>query len=87
MKTLDALSDFFDDRRKAKSRKIREKNDKLRQAGKYSIKKGWGPMVNTGSGGLNKDPTSRVFFVAQQQKNISENNELSERRSGQVKRK
>ena len=36
-----------------KSEKIRIKNDKLRSQGKDPLK-GWGKMVNTGFGGLNK---------------------------------
>ncbi|ALS36441.1 hypothetical protein ABID30_002424 [Enterococcus rotai] len=87
MKIIDRISDFFDDRRRAKQKRIREKNDKLRAAGKTPTKKGWGTMVNTGTGGINHDPTTRVYDVAQQQKNISEEDEIKERRSGEIKRK
>ncbi|ALS02266.1 hypothetical protein ATZ33_12985 [Enterococcus silesiacus] len=87
MKIFDKISDFFDDRRRVKHQRIREKNDQLRAQGKTPLKKGWGTMVNTGSGGINQDPTTRVYDVAQQQKNISEEHDIKERRSGEVKRK
>ncbi|MBO0473806.1 hypothetical protein IGL98_000139 [Enterococcus sp. DIV0840] len=87
MEKMDKISDFFDDRRQAKHKRIREKNDKLRAKGKTPVKKGWRTMVNTGTGGINQDPTTRVYDVAQQQKNISEEHEMNERRSGEVKRK
>ncbi|OJG27721.1 hypothetical protein RU98_GL002424 [Enterococcus caccae] len=59
----------------------------MRAKGKTPVKKGWGTMVNTGTGGINRDPSTRVYDVAQQQKNISEEQEIKERRSGEVKRK
>ncbi|WP_438758845.1 hypothetical protein [Enterococcus sp. AZ126] len=84
---MNKISDFFDERRRTKHKRIKEKNDKLRAKGKTPLKKGWGKMVNTGTGGINHDPSTRVFDVAQQQKNISEEHEIKERRSGDVKRK
>ncbi|OJG68474.1 hypothetical protein RV09_GL001721 [Enterococcus moraviensis] len=36
-------------------------------------------MVNTGSGGINKNPIDRVYDIAQQQKNIAEEKELQKR--------
>ncbi|MGY3703480.1 hypothetical protein BW731_11670 [Vagococcus martis] len=41
------------DKKLLKSEKIRLKNDKLRAKGKDPLK-GWGRMVNTGLGGINK---------------------------------
>ncbi|WP_375178314.1 hypothetical protein [Enterococcus rotai] len=87
MKIVDQVSDFLDDRRRKKHQKIREKNEQLRANGKVPTKKGWGKMVNTGTGGINQDPSTRVYDVAQQQKNLSEEHEIKERRSGEVKRK
>ncbi|EOL50736.1 hypothetical protein [Enterococcus caccae] len=87
MEIMDKISDFFEDRRRAKYKRTREKNDRLRAKGKTPVKKGWGTMVNTGTGGINRDPSTRVYDVAQQQKNISEEQEIKERRSGEVKRK
>ncbi|WP_086315009.1 hypothetical protein A5821_002544 [Enterococcus sp. 7F3_DIV0205] len=87
MEMIDKISDYFDDRRKRKHKKIREKNDRLRANGRTPVKKGWGKMVDTGSGGMNQDRTVRIYDVAQQQKNISEEHEIKERRSGEVKRK
>lgn len=87
MNVLDKISDFFDEKRRSKHKRIRERNDKMRALGKNPNKKGWGSMVNTGSGGINKNPIDRVYDIAQQQKNIAEEKELQERRSGEVKRK
>lgn len=87
MEMIDKILDYFDDRRKRKNKKIREKNDRLRANGRTPVKKGWGKMVDTGSGGMNQDRTVRIYDVAQQQKNISEEHEIKERRSGEVKRK
>ncbi|APB31253.1 hypothetical protein ACWN6Y_06890 [Vagococcus teuberi] len=41
------------DKKLLKSEKIRLKNDKLRAKGKDPLK-GWGKMVDTGLGGINK---------------------------------
>lgn len=43
-------------------------------------------MVNTGTGGINQYPTTRVYDVVQQ-KNISKEHEMNESRSGEVKGK
>ncbi|WYJ96808.1 hypothetical protein DOK67_0001111 [Enterococcus sp. DIV0212c] len=85
MKLWEKISDFFDDQRRKKYKRLREKNDALRAKGKNPVKNGWGKMVNTGTGGMNQDRTTRVYDVAQQQKNISEEHEVKERRSGEVK--
>ena len=87
MNVINKISDFFDEKRRSKHKRIRERNDKMRALGKNPTKKGWGSMVNTGSGGINKNPIDRVYDIAQQQKNIAEEKELQERRSGEVKRK
>ncbi|MGX7245128.1 hypothetical protein ACWOC1_09760 [Enterococcus quebecensis] len=87
MKIVDRISDFLDDQRRKKHKKIRERNDKLRAKGKNPTKKGWGSMVNTGTGSMNQDRITRIYDAAQQQKNISEEHEIKERRSGEVKRK
>lgn len=72
MRFLDQISDYFDSRRKRKHEKIRTKAEKLKRQGKNPTKKGWGSMVNTGYGGINKYPTDRPYDVAQQQKNLAE---------------
>lgn len=61
-----------------KSEKIRLKNDKLRSKGKDPLK-GWGKMVNTGLGGINKGASVEIKaymidtkdFVKDLQKNIA----------------
>ncbi|MGX4686102.1 hypothetical protein JNUCC83_04290 [Vagococcus sp. JNUCC 83] len=58
-----------------KSEKIRLKNDKLRAKGKDPLK-GWGKMVNTGLGGINKgSPIDTKDFVKDLQKDIARENE------------
>lgn len=63
-----------------KSEKVRIKNDKLRAKGKDPIK-GWGKMVHTGLGGINKSsiPIINDFdntgYIKDQQKNIAKENE------------
>lgn len=43
----------------------------MKRQGKSPVKKGWGTMVDTGSGGINKNPIDRVYDIGQQQKNLS----------------
>lgn len=63
-----------------RSEKIRLKNDKLRAQGKDPLK-GWGKMVNTGLGGINKGQAGLINnfdnkgFIADQQKEIAHDNE------------
>lgn len=65
-----------------KSEKIRLKNVKLRAKGKDPLK-GWGKMVNTGLGGINKGATienrasmiDTKDFVKDLQKNIAREND------------
>ncbi len=63
-------------KKKLKSEKIREKNDKLRSKGKDPLK-GWGKIVNTGLGGINKSNVNIINefdnkeFIKDQQKNIA----------------
>lgn len=63
-----------------KSEKIRLKNDKLRAQGKDPLK-GWGRMVDTGLGGINKGQGGIINnfdnkgFIAEQQKEIARENE------------
>ncbi len=42
----------------------------MKRQGKSPVKKGWGTMVDTGSGGINKNPIDRVYDIGQQQKKI-----------------
>ncbi|MEG0255729.1 MAG: hypothetical protein RR554_07925 [Vagococcus sp.] len=62
-----------------KSEKIRLKNDKLRAKGKDPLK-GWGKMVDTGLGGINKsnidviNKFDNMDFIKDQQKDISKEN-------------
>jgi len=63
-----------------KSEKIRIKNDKLRAQGKDPLK-GWGKMVDTGLGGINKasvpiiNSFDNMDHIRDQQKNIARENE------------
>lgn len=76
------FSDFLEERRKKKHDKIRKKAEAMKRQGKSPVKKGWGTMVDTGSGGINKNPIDRVYGIGQQQKNLSsksdEKNKFSE---------
>lgn len=67
MNIINKISDSLDEKRRAKYRRIRERNEKTRASGKNPTKKGWGVMVNTGSGNINKNSIDRVYAVAQQQ--------------------
>ena len=76
------FSDFLEERRKKKHDKIRKKAEAMKRQGKSPVKKGWGTMVDTGSGGINKNPIDRVYDIGQQPKNLSsksdEKNTVSE---------
>ncbi|MGH1713738.1 hypothetical protein ABE944_15130 [Enterococcus faecalis] len=76
------FSDFLEERRKKKHDKIRKKAEAMKRQGKSPVKKGWGTMVDTGSGGINKNPIDRVYDIGQRQKNLSsksdEKNKFSE---------
>lgn len=63
------------DKKLLKSEKIRLKNDKLRAKGKDPLK-GWGKMVDTGLGGLNKvNFIDTKDYVKDLQKNIAQEND------------
>jgi len=68
------------DKKLLKSEKIRIKNDKLRAQGKDPLK-GWGKMVDTGLGGINKasipiiNSFDNMDHIKDQQKNIARENE------------
>ncbi|WP_270279482.1 hypothetical protein [Vagococcus bubulae] len=65
----------MDDKKLLKSEKIRLKNDKLRAKGKDPLK-GWGKMVNTGLGGLNKaSMIDTKDFARDLQKEIAKEND------------
>lgn len=72
----------MDDKKLLKSEKIRLKNDKLRAKGKDPLK-GWGKMVNTGLGGINKGASvenranmiDTKDFIKDLQKEIASENE------------
>ena len=74
--------DFLEEIRKKKNDKIRKKAEAMKRQGKSPVNKGWGTMVDTGSGGINKNPIDRVYDIGQQQKNLSsksyEKNKFSE---------
>lgn len=63
-----------------KSEKIRLKNDKLREQGKDPLR-GWGKMVDTGLGGINKSSGSisgdidNTGFIKDLQKEIAREND------------
>ena len=58
------------------SERIRKKNDKLRAKGKDPLK-GWGKMMDTGFGGINKAApgVDTKVFIAEQQKEIARDND------------
>lgn len=68
------------DKKLLKSERIRLKNDELRAKGKDPLK-GWGKMINTGLGGINKGQAGVVNefdnkgFIADQQKEIAQEND------------
>lgn len=64
------------DKKLAKIEKLREKNEKRLLKGKKTSQ-GWGRMVDTGLGGLNKTGLiiDRVSFVKDQQKSIARDND------------
>ncbi|MFW3578488.1 hypothetical protein ACN9KL_08600 [Vagococcus fluvialis] len=65
------------DKKLLKSERIRLKNDELRAKGKDPLK-GWGRMIDTGLGGINKAQAGVVNnfdnkgFIADQQKKLLE---------------
>lgn len=52
----------FQEKQELKKQKLRAKNFKLSQAGK-EIHHGWGKMVHSGSGGLNKIDNTTLDFT------------------------
>lgn len=58
-----------------KIERLRRKNAKLRAQGKEPIKKGWGKMINTGFGGLNKTNGSDID---QMKETLYRKNEIEE---------
>lgn len=75
MSLFDKVSEHQQKKNLAPRTKLRKKNDELRAKGIEPVKKGWGTMVNTGFGGINKaNPIDVVSDRAQQQKNSVEKN-------------
>ncbi|MGF2145935.1 hypothetical protein ACQUEF_11240 [Vagococcus fluvialis] len=74
------------DKKLLKSERIRLKNDELRAKGKNPLK-GWGRMIDTGLGGINKAQAGVVNnfdnkgFIADQQKEIARENENKRHKS------
>ncbi|MBO0421194.1 hypothetical protein JZO80_13590 [Vagococcus fluvialis] len=74
------------DKKLLKSEKIRLKNDELRAKGKDPLK-GWGRMIDTGLGGINKAQAGVVNnfdnkgFIADQQKEIARENDNKRHKS------
>ncbi|MBO0487693.1 hypothetical protein [Vagococcus fluvialis] len=74
------------DKKLLKSERIRLKNDELRAKGKDPLK-GWGRMIDTGLGGINKAQAGVVNnfdnkgFIADQQKEIARENDNKRHKS------
>jgi hypothetical protein len=74
------------DKKLLKSERIRLKNDELRAKGKNPLK-GWGRMIDTGLGGINKAQAGVVNnfdnkgFIADQQKEIARENDNKRHKS------
>lgn len=74
------------DKKLLKSERIRLKNDELRAKGKDPLK-GWGRMIDTGLGGINKAQAGVVNnfdnkgFIADQQKEIARENDNKKHKS------
>ncbi|MBO0437747.1 hypothetical protein [Vagococcus fluvialis] len=74
------------DKKLLKSERIRLKNDELRAKGKDPLK-GWGKMIDTGLGGINKAQAGVVNnfdnkgFIADQQKEIARENDNKRHKS------
>lgn len=54
MRMLEKWQQKRHQKKREKAEALRRKNAKLRAQGIEPVKKGWGPMVNSGFGGLNK---------------------------------
>ncbi len=75
MSLIDNVREYQQKKKLSHSTKLQKKNDELRANGVEPVKKGWGQMVNTGSGGSNQaNPIDIKYDLAQQQKNIAEKN-------------
>ena len=74
------------DKKLLKSERIRLKNDELRAKGKDPLK-GWGRMIDTGLGGINKAQAGVINnfdnkgFIADQQKEIARENDNKKHKS------
>ncbi|MBO0429636.1 hypothetical protein [Vagococcus fluvialis] len=74
------------DKKLLKSERIRLKNDELRAKGKDPLK-GWGRMIDTGLGGINKAQAGVINnfdnkgFIADQQKEIARENDNKRHKS------
>ncbi|MFW7364084.1 hypothetical protein [Vagococcus fluvialis] len=74
------------DKKLLKSERIRLKNDELCAKGKDPLK-GWGKMIDTGLGGINKAQAGVVNnfdnkgFIADQQKEIARENDNKRHKS------
>ncbi|MBO0479289.1 hypothetical protein JZO72_06575 [Vagococcus fluvialis] len=74
------------DKKLLKSERIRLKNDELRAKGKDPLK-GWGRMIDTGLGDINKAQAGVVNnfdnkgFIADQQKEIARENDNKRHKS------
>ncbi|MBO0442476.1 hypothetical protein [Vagococcus fluvialis] len=74
------------DKKLLKSERIRLKNDELRAKGKDPLK-GWGRIIDTGLGGINKAQAGVVNnfdnkgFIADQQKEIARENDNKRHKS------
>ncbi|WP_442855683.1 hypothetical protein [Enterococcus sp. RIT-PI-f] len=76
------LKKMIDDRSTAKKERLRHKNAALRAQGKEPLK-GWGKMVDSGFGGLNKNDTAstgkidNIAFRKHQAEEIGQENNRS----------
>lgn len=65
MSIFEDMEKTMQQRRMEKSEKLRKRNAQLRAQGKEPIKSGWGPMIDTGLGGLNRGPKGTVDLTGQ----------------------
>lgn len=72
-------------KKEAKKQELRKKNAELRKQGKDPLK-GWGQMMDTGSGGFNKaNPIdTKVYFGEKQKRIASETQHKKEQRVSKI---
>lgn len=70
MNIREKMEDYRQKKWEVKSEKIRKINIERAKKGKGSRSNGWGEMVDSGTGGLNKQLPERMSFLAEEQKRV-----------------